>query len=48
MDFKKQIMTFFTESSKLNRKKAQKRHNEKMELFKIFIQNHFQQLLNNE
>jgi hypothetical protein len=37
MDFKKQVMTFFIKSSKLNRKEAQKKYNEKMELFKIFI-----------
>jgi hypothetical protein len=48
MDFEKQVMTFLTESSKLDREEAQKRHNEKMELFKMFIQNHFQQPPNNE
>jgi hypothetical protein len=37
MDFEKQVMTFLIESSKLDRKKAQKRHNKKIKLFKMFI-----------
>jgi hypothetical protein len=41
MDFEKQIMTFLIKSLRLNREKVQKRHNKKVELFKMFIQNHF-------
>jgi hypothetical protein len=37
MNFEKQMMTFLIESSKLNREKAQKKHNEKIKLFKMFI-----------
>jgi TPP-dependent trihydroxycyclohexane-1,2-dione (THcHDO) dehydratase len=37
IDFKKQVMTFLTKSSKLKNKQAQKRHNEKMKLFRMFL-----------
>jgi hypothetical protein len=49
MDFEKQVMTFLTESSKLENEQAQKRHDEKMELFRMFLQNRSnQQQTNNE
>jgi hypothetical protein len=50
MDFEKQVMTFLTKSSKLENEQAQKRYNEKMELFCMFFQNRSnqQQTINKE
>jgi hypothetical protein len=49
MDFEKQVMTFLIKSSKLKNEQVQKRHDEKMEFFCMFLQNRSnQQQTNNE